>query len=150
MAACPHELVGHFDHVHRNTDRSTLVRDGSRNSLADPPRRIGRELVAASILELLDRLHQADIAFLDQVQELKIAVGVLLRDGNHEAQIGLDHLNLGLLRLALAALDLAHGLTQELFGHGGLFFHLFDLLFGAFHDLAQLGDLIRGQAKRLG
>jgi hypothetical protein len=44
-------------------------------------------------------------AFLDQVQELQAAVRVLLGDRDHEAQVRLDHLLLGLPRLALALLD---------------------------------------------
>ena len=47
--------------------------------LADPPRRVGRELVAAAVFELVHRLHQADVAFLDQVEELQAAVGVFFR-----------------------------------------------------------------------
>ncbi len=35
---------------------------------------IGRELVAAAVLELVDRLHQADIAFLNEIKELQAAV----------------------------------------------------------------------------
>src|SRR5438067_483827 len=55
--------------------------------LPDPPGGIGRELVAAAVLELIDRLHQADIAFLDQVEELQAAVGVFLGDRDDEAQV---------------------------------------------------------------
>src|SRR5205809_25171 len=76
----------------------------SRNRLPDPPRRIGRELVAAEVLELVGRVHQADVAFLDEIEELQAAVGVFLGDRDDEPQIGLDHLLLGLARLALALL----------------------------------------------
>src|SRR6516225_5197074 len=59
--------------MHGNADGARLVGDRARDRLPDPPRGIGRELV--------DRLHQADIAFLDQVEELQAAVGVFLGDG---------------------------------------------------------------------
>jgi hypothetical protein len=72
--------------------------------LADPPRRVGRELVAAAVLELVDRLHQADVAFLNQVEELQAAVGVLLGDRDDEPEVGFDQLLLRLLGLRLAAL----------------------------------------------
>ncbi len=89
----------------RDTDGARLIGDRAGDRLADPPGRIGRELVAAAILELVDRLHQADVAFLDQVQELQAAVGVFLGDRDHQAQVGLDHFLLGLAGFALALLD---------------------------------------------
>jgi hypothetical protein len=81
--------------VHRDADGARLVGDRAGDRLPDPPGRVGRELVAAAVLELVDRLHQADVAFLDQVEELQAAVRVLLGDRDHEAQVGLDHLLLG-------------------------------------------------------
>ena len=80
--------------------------------LPDPPGGIGRELVAAAILELVDRLHQADIAFLDQVEELQAAIVVFLGDRDDEAQVRLHHLLLGLARLALALLHHVHDLAE--------------------------------------
>src|SRR5438874_584844 len=80
--------------------------------MPDPPGGIGRELVAAAILELIDRLHQSDIAFLDQVEELQAAVGVFLGDRDDEAQVRLHHLLLGLARLALALLHHLHDLAE--------------------------------------
>src|SRR5215213_2114344 len=76
LARGAHQLVDRLDHVHRDADRARLVGDRARNRLADPPRRIGREFVAAAVLEFIDRLHQPDIAFLDQVEELQAAIRV--------------------------------------------------------------------------
>src|SRR5258705_6974175 len=116
------DLVDHFDHMHGDANGARLVGDRARNRLPDPPRGIGRELVAAAILELIDRLHQPDIAFLNQVEELQAAVGVFLGDRDDEAQVRLHHL---LLRLTCLALALLH--------------HL--------HDLAELADLEPGLAR---
>src|SRR5690242_8508442 len=91
--------------MHRDADRARLVGDRAGDRLTDPPRRIGREFVAAAVFEFIDRLHQADIAFLDQIEELQPAVGVFLGDRDDEPEIGLDHLLLGTAGLALAALD---------------------------------------------
>ncbi len=104
LAGGAHQLVDGLDHVHRDADGARLVGDRAGDGLPDPPCRIGRELVAAAVLELVDRLHQADVALLDEVQELQAAVRVLLGDGDHEAQVGLDHLLLGPHHLALAVL----------------------------------------------
>jgi len=62
---------------------------------------------STAVFELVDRLHQADVAFLDQVEELQAAVGVLLRDGDDEAQVGFDHFLLGTARLGFADRHLA-------------------------------------------
>ncbi len=86
--------------MHWDADGAGLVRNRACDRLTNPPRRIGRELVAAPIFELIDRFHQADIAFLDQVEKLQATVGVFLGDGDDEPQIGLDHFLLGLTRLA--------------------------------------------------
>src|SRR5207253_1015792 len=61
------QLAHRLDHVYRDADRAGLVGDGPRDRLANPPRRVGAELVAAAIFVLVHRPHQAGVAFLDQV-----------------------------------------------------------------------------------
>ena len=106
------QLVDGLDHVHRDADGARLIGDGAGDGLANPPGGVGRELVAAAVFELVHRLHQADVAFLDQVQELQAAVGVLLGDGDHQAQVGLDQLALGLRGIHVALDDVALGALQ--------------------------------------
>ena len=106
--------------MHRDTDGARLVGDRAGDRLPDPPGGVGRELVAAAVFELVDRLHQADVAFLDQVEELQAAVGVFLGDGNDEAQVGLHHLLLGLAGFALALLHHVHDLAEFRNLHAGL------------------------------
>jgi len=75
--------------VHRKADSARLVGNGAADGLANPPRGIGGELVAPAILELVHRLHQADVALLDQIKELQAAVAVFLGDGNqHNSESG--------------------------------------------------------------
>src|SRR5262249_24694998 len=112
LARLTHDLADALDHEHGNADGARLVGGRARDRLPDPPRGIGRELVTAAILEFVDRLHQADIAFLDQIEELQAAVGVFLGDGDDEAQVCLHHLLLGLSRLALALLHHLHYLAE--------------------------------------
>jgi hypothetical protein len=92
--------------------------------LTDPPRRIRRKLVAAPPIELLDGADEAERAFLNQVEKGETLVPVVLRDRDHQPQVGLDHPSLCLLVAALDALcelDLLRsrqqlvtaGLTQE-------------------------------------
>src|ERR671934_144521 len=47
------ELDAPLVHVRRDTDRGRLVRDRTLTRLANPPSRVGRELVAAAPVELL-------------------------------------------------------------------------------------------------
>src|SRR5436190_11485526 len=123
LAAGADDLVDRLDHVHPDADGPRLVGDRAGDRLPDPPRRLGGGLVAAAVLELVDRLHQADVAFLDQVEELQAAVGVFLGDRDDETQVRLHHLLLRLPRLALALL------------------HRLD-------DLAELADLDPGLARQ--
>src|SRR6266511_915913 len=112
LARLTHDFADAVHHMDGDADRARLVGDRARDRLPDPPGGIGRKLVAAAILELIDRLHQADIAFLDQVEELEAAVGVFLGDRDDEAQVRLHHLFLGLARLALALLHHLHDLAE--------------------------------------
>src|SRR5260221_5132594 len=112
LARRAHDPVDGIDHVHGDADGSCLIRNAAADRLPDPPGGVGGELVAAAILELVDRLHQADIAFLDQVEELQAAVDVFLGDRDDEAQVRLHHLLFGLARLALALLHHVHDLAE--------------------------------------
>src|SRR5690606_18372508 len=79
----PNELVDSLDHVHRDANRSSLISDCPCNSLPNPPSRVGAELIAAAVLELVHSLHEANVALLDEVQELQPAVGVFLGYGHN-------------------------------------------------------------------
>ena len=61
-----------LDHVDRDANGARLVGNGARDGLAHPPRSVSGELIASPVLELVHRLHQTDVAFLDQIQELAI------------------------------------------------------------------------------
>jgi hypothetical protein len=89
-------------HVDRDPDRVRLVRDRALAGLADPPRRVGRELEALAVVELLDRAVQPDRAVLDQVEQRQAVALVALGDRNDQAQVRVDHL---LLRRGVATLD---------------------------------------------
>src|SRR5665213_17325 len=120
LARGTHQLVDRLDHVHRDADGARLVGDRAGDRLANPPGGIGREFIAAAVFELIDRLHQADVAFLDKVEELQAAVSVFLGDGDDEAQIGLDHFLLGARGFALAALHRRKDATELDRRHAGL------------------------------
>ena len=102
LALRAHQLVDRFDHVHRNADGAGLVGDGAGDGLANPPRGVGGKFVAAAPFEFVDGLHQADVAFLNQVEELQAAVGVFLGDGNHQAEVRFDQFFFGLLGFGFA------------------------------------------------
>jgi hypothetical protein len=79
-----------------------FVRDRPGHRLPDPPGRVGRELVAPAVVELLHRPNQAERPLLDQIEEGEAATEVGLRDRHDEAEVRLDHLR---LRGHVAALD---------------------------------------------
>ncbi len=88
--------------MHRHADRARLVGESARNRLADPPRRIRRELEASSVVELLRGADETDRPFLDEIEEGQALVSVLLRDRDDEPKIRFDHL---LLRAVVTSLD---------------------------------------------
>src|SRR5207248_1782353 len=143
------QLVDRLDHVHRDADGAGLIGDGAGDGLPDPPGGVGGELVAALVLELVDRLHQADVALLDQVEELQPAVRVLLRDRHHQAQVGLDQLGLGLLRLALSGDDGAVAPLQLVDRQQRLFLDALHLPRGRRDGAGHLSHFLLGEAQDL-
>ena len=153
LAAGAHQLVDRFDHMDRDTDRACLIGDRAGDRLTDPPCGIGRELVAAAVFELIDRFHQADVALLDQVEELQPAVGVFLGDGDHEAQVRLDHFLFRLTGFFLALLDLVHDATEFADIKAHILAHLrhvgaefLDLVARTFHQRLPATARFRGHA----
>ena len=65
------------------------VGDAAGDRLADPPRGVRRELEALAPVELLDRVHEAEVALLDQVEQRQARRLVLLGDRHDEAQVRL-------------------------------------------------------------
>ena len=68
-------------------------------------------LIAAGRVELRDRPQQADVAFLDQIQERAAPPDVALGDADHQAQVGADDGTMGFLA---ARPDLFHFSLQQL------------------------------------
>jgi len=109
-------LAGHvahpvdvLDQVYREAYGALLLGDGPADGLADPPRRVRRELVPAEIVELLHGAHQAGVALLDQVEHRHAGAHVAPGDRHDEAQVGPDELVLGLRALGHQALQLGPG-----------------------------------------
>ncbi len=96
-----------------------MVRDWSAkragDSLAYPPRRVGRELVALLPVEFIDGAEEAEVPFLDEVEEREVgrAADVFLRDRNDEAEVAARE---DVARLGVALLDALRELA--LFGGG--------------------------------
>ena len=101
------ELVDDLDHVHRDADGAGLVGHGAGDRLADPPRRVGRELEALGVVELLDRTDEAQVALLDEVEELHAATGVALRERDHEAEVRAEQVALRALAVLRDPLQVA-------------------------------------------
>ena len=66
--------------VTRQAHGTRLVHDCALDALADPPSRVGRKAESAFRLEFIDRTHQAEVAFLDQIQQHDPTVDVMLGD----------------------------------------------------------------------
>ena len=95
------QLVDRLDHVDRDADRAGLVGDGAGDGLTDPPRGIRAEFETAFGIEFLHRAEEADVAFLNQVEERESAADVFFGDTDNETKVGFGKLLLG-SRVALA------------------------------------------------
>ncbi len=113
--------------MHRNADRTRLVGDRTCHSLSNPPGGIGGKFISAAVFKFFNGFHQAHVAFLDQVQEGKAAVGVFLGNRDDKSQVGLDHFALGFLALVHPALK-----------HADVFFELIESAAGGKFPLGKL------------
>ena len=89
--ADPAQALDLVHQVHGEANGLTLVGEGTADGLFDPPAGIGAELHAAAGFEAIDRLHQAEVALGDQVEDGEAAVVVVGGDFHDEAEIGFDH-----------------------------------------------------------
>jgi hypothetical protein len=100
--------------VHRQADQPSLVGQGSCHGLADPPGRVRRELVAHAVVELLDRPDQAEVAFLDEIEQRHAGCPVVPGDRHDQPQVALDESTLGVLVAGvLAPRELALLLSRQ-------------------------------------
>ena len=91
--------------MHRDANRTRLIGDGAGDRLADPPGCVSGKLITAAPFELVHGLHQTDVAFLNQIEKLQPAVGVLLGNGNDQTQVGLDQFAFRLAGMMLSSND---------------------------------------------
>jgi len=73
-------------------NRFGLIGQSPLDRLFNPPGTVGRELSTFRWVESLDRLHQADISFIDEIQQRKAQAFVIVRDLYDQAKVRLDHL----------------------------------------------------------
>ena len=75
--------------MNRDADRTRLIGDGARDRLSNPPRRVGAELIALVVVELLDRFDEAEIALLYEIEEQHAPADIALGNTHDEAQVRL-------------------------------------------------------------
>jgi hypothetical protein len=73
-----------------------LLRQRLEDGLPDPPDRVGDELDALGLVELVSRADEAEVALVDQVGERDTLVLVLLGHRDDEAEVAADQLVEGL------------------------------------------------------
>ena len=125
LALDPGQLVHLLDQVNGQPDGAALIGHAASDRLTDPPRGVGRELEALCVVELLHRADQAEVAFLNQVEQRHAASGVPLRQRHHESKVRFeempargvaianDHRELPLAGLAEALASLEQMLSVE-------------------------------------
>jgi hypothetical protein len=90
-----HHLLEPIHHVcsfRRNAKSTTLLGERMKNRLPDPPDGVGDEFDVLLRIEFLRRLHQPDVAFVDEVQKGDVRIAEALRVRNDETEIRFDQL----------------------------------------------------------
>jgi len=117
---------------------------GAGDGLPDPPGGVGAELVPAAVFEFVNRFHQPDIAFLDEVEEMQSPVGVLFGDAHHQPQVGLGQLALGGFVFHPAAGDGPDRGQQLIIARGGVLLDFSDFPAATQHRLGVVVVLLFG------
>jgi hypothetical protein len=99
--------------VDGQADGAAGVGDAAGDGLTDPPGGVRRELEPLAPVELLDCVHQPEVALLDEVEKGEARRLVLLGDRHHEAQVGLHEGALGVLALPRCPAQLALARGRE-------------------------------------
>ena len=73
-------------------NRFGLIGESALDRLLNPPGTVGRKFPTLGRVKTFDRLHQADIAFADQVEQRQSKIFIIVRNFDDDAQIGFDHL----------------------------------------------------------
>ena len=94
-AAGAHQAAHLVGDVDGQADDPALVGERARDRLPDPPGRVGRELEAHLVVELLDGADEPEVALLDQVEERHAGLRVVPGDRHHEPEVALDQAALG-------------------------------------------------------
>jgi hypothetical protein len=121
-------LRGGRAHLHQRPRAQDVFLDRG----ADPPHGVGGQAEALVGLELLDGLHQADIAFGDHFADRQAVAAIAHGDLGHETQVAGDHLVGGGGVLMLFPTLGEHEL----------------LVLGQHRELADLGEVTRQAAVR--
>src|SRR5829696_3572377 len=99
----PGEVVGGMD---GQADGAPGVGDAALDRLADPPRGVRGELEPLAPVELLDRVDEAEVALLDEVEQREAGRLVLLRNRHHKTQVRLHERALRVVAEARGAAQL--------------------------------------------
>ena len=100
------ELLLRLEHVHRDADRARLVGERTTDRMTDPPARVRREPQTAAVVEARHRVHEAEVALLDQVGERHAATVVAARHRDDETQVRAHELVAQVRRIAMRLTDL--------------------------------------------
>ena len=79
------------DKMNGKTNGFALIGEGSADGLFDPPAGVGAEADIPLRIEAVDRFHQAEVSFGDEIEKGKTAVIVIGGKFHNEAEVGLDH-----------------------------------------------------------
>src|SRR5688572_10680752 len=138
------DAVDGFADVDGEADGAALIGDGAGDRLPDPRSGVGREFVAAVVVEVVGGLHQADVPLLNEIEEGEATADILLGHGNDETQVGPDQVGTSQLAVELVGVELAaiiwsqQLLQEELLGE-----------LAALHPFGEPDLLLHGEKVRL-
>jgi hypothetical protein len=128
--------------VNWEPDGAAGVGNAAGDGLADPPCGVRRELEALAPIELLDGVHQPEVALLDEIEQGQTRRLVLLCDRHHQTEVGLHERPLGILALTCRTTKLALLGSSEVLAD---LVELFDRRFSGFDLFGEPNLVVLGE-----
>ena len=114
----PYPMV-RVNHVDRKANRPSLVCQRPTDGMANPPACVGREPESPSVVVPFHGLHEANVAFLNQVGKRQPTMVEPPGDGHHQSQVRLHEFVLGLLQGEADCPATVRTYSRKAFGAGG-------------------------------
>lgn len=121
------DIVDSLDNMKRNEDSEGMIGNRKGNWMKNKKGRIGREIVEEEILKIIERFNEENIELMNEIEEMKEEVSVIIGNRNKKEKVRLKNLIIGDGRLELEIMEMIEDKEELKDGNRGLGWEIMDL-----------------------